>query len=266
MTRVASGLGLSLVLTLSMSAASAECEREDVEFYLEKGFTHEQVAQLCATTGSAKKKEGYQSYTGEYVERRDAEYEARMRVEREVSLRNSIEGSGVRMVGGWLEYVRKQCVSEGVEKDRMFGLKSCPKIRFRIRLAGLKIDEREYKKRFLFGQKMIRVEGRIERKPMPDAFSDIPDEYWRDQLRRKLEKGNATKIPLRDGVDFQFVYGALNDIVAHETKRAQEMAERRRGSDSLDGDSFGEALEEAFESEEGEILEDGNLLLEEGSL
>ena len=247
--------GVAVLLTLQAASAVAECARDDVEFYLDKGFTHEQVLQLCS--GSRDKgSKNYRSYTDEYVDRRDAEYEARMRVEREVSLRNSIEGSDIRLAQGWLEYVRQQCVSEGVEKDRMFGLKSCPKLRFRIRMAGLKIDEQEYKKRFLFGQKMIRVEGEIQRKLMPGAFSDIPDEYWREQLKRKLEKGNSTKIPLRDGVDFNFVRGALLDIVAHETERQQSLEDRNaagnNGDVSLEVDGFEEALDEEQDAGQAE--------------
>ncbi len=243
-------------LAFQVSSAAADCAREDIEFYLEKGFTHEQVSQLCSRAVGGGDSKNYESFTEEYVNRRDAEYEARMRVEREVSLRNSIEGAGVRLAGGWLEYVRKQCVSEGVEKDRIFGLKSCPKIRFRIRMAGLQVDDREYQKRFLFGQKMIRVEGEIQRKLMPGAFADIPDEYWREQLGKKLEQGNSTKIPLRDGVDFHFVYGALTDIVDHETERQQALEDRNvtevYGDVSLEADDFEGALSGELEMDEVE--------------
>ena len=224
----------AIFLLAASSAAQAECSREDVQFYLERGFNHEQVAQLCSAQPRAK--QSYRAYTEEYVDRADHEYQARMRLEREVTLRGAIEGNDVQLQGGYLSYIRKQCVSEGVEKDRMFGLKSCPNVRYRIRLAGLEIDPKEYKKRFLYGQRMIRVEGVIRRQPMPDAFADIPDEYWRAELRKKLESGNSTKIPLRSGVDFHFVRGTLEDMVAFETRRLEERTRRHgeEGSDDLD--------------------------------
>lgn len=237
----------AFLLLFSASLAWAECSRDDIQFYLGKGFTTEQVTLLCSKPASEGKKK-YRAYTEEYVDRQDQEYQSRMRVEREAALRNSIEAIDIRLERGYLYYVRPQCVSEGVEKDRAFGLKSCPNIRYRINLVGLKIDEKEHKKRFLFGQKMIRVVGQINRQEMPGAFADIPDEYWRNVLRKKLEKGNETRIPLRDGVDFHFARGALKDIAEFETERAQQLAGHRSGAEE-DGafDDLGEILESGTE-------------------
>jgi len=239
----------TLLLLFSAPLAWADCSRDDIQFYLDKGFTTEQVTLLCSKpAGEGKKK--YRAYTDEYVDRQDHEYQARMRVEREAALRNAIEATDIQLERGYLYYVRPQCVSEGVEKDRAFGLKSCPNIRYRIKLAGLKVDEKEYKKRFLFGQKMVRVEGEIKRQEMPGAFADIPDEYWRNVLRKRLEKGDSTKVPLRDGVDFHFARGALRDIAAFETERARQLAGGRGGTGE-DGmfDDLGEMLEDGPENE-----------------
>ena len=238
------------LLMFSAPLAWAECSRDDIKFYLSKGFTTEQVTLLCSEPASEGKKK-YRAYTDEYVDRQDQEYQARVRVEREASLRNSIEAIDIRLERGHLNFVRPQCVSEGVEKDRAFGLKSCPQIRYRIKLAGLKVDEKEYKKRFLFGQKMIRVEGEIRRREMPGSFAEIPDEYWRNVLRKKLEKGNSTKIPLRDGVDFHFVLGALKDMVAFETERARQLAGAGGEGEGV-FDDLGEMLGNDSDSEAGE--------------
>ena len=239
----------TLLLLFSAPLAWADCSRDDIQFYLDKGFTTEQVTLLCSKPAGEEKKK-YRAYTDEYVDRQDHEYQARMRVEREAALRNAIEATDIRLERGYLYYVRSQCVSEGVEKDRAFGLKSCPNIRYRIKLAGLKVDEKEYKKRFLFGQKMVRVEGEIKRQEMPGAFADIPDEYWRNVLRKRLEKGDSTKVPLRDGVDFHFARGALRDIAAFETERARQLAGGQGGTGE-DGmfDDLGEMLEDGPENE-----------------
>ena len=244
------------LLLLFSSSAWADCSQEDVQFYLDKGFTTEQITSLCSKP-VGEKKQRYRSYSEEYVDRQDHEYQMRMRLEREAALRNAIEGTDIRLERGYLSYVRSQCVSEGVEKDRAFGLKSCPNIRYMIKLAGLEIDEKAYKKRFLFGQKMVRVIGEIRRREMPGAFSDIPDEYWRNVLRKKLEKGNSTKIPLREGVDFHFARGALRDMVAFETERAAQLEKDRGGGEdalddlgeALDGEPEGEPARQADEPE-----------------
>ncbi len=221
--------------------AWAECSRDDIQFYLDRGFTTEQITSLCSEP-VGEEKERYRAYTEEYVDRKDREYQMRMRLEREAALRSAIEGTDIRLERGYLSYVRPQCVSEGVEKDRAFGLKSCPNIRYRIKLAGLEVDENAYKKRFLFGQKMVRVVGEIRRQEMPGAFADIPDEYWRNVLRKKLETGDSTKIPLREGVDFHFARGALKDMVDFETERVRRLA---KGQSAEEGglDDLGKTLD-----------------------
>lgn len=257
----------AFLLLFSAPVAWAECSRDDIQFYLDKGFTTEQVTQLCAGAAGTEKKKKYRAYTEEYVDRQDHEYQSRMRMEREAALRNSIEAIDIRLERGYLYYVRPQCVSEGVEKDRAFGLKSCPNIRYRIKLAGLKVDEKEHKKRFLFGQRMVRVVGEIKRQEMPGAFADIPDEYWRNVLRKKLEKGNATKIPLRDGVDFHFARGALRDMAEFETERARQQAENRGGGEDafddmgemLGGESEGETAQRTDEAEDEDEEEEKDL-------
>lgn len=260
----------TLLLLFSAPLAWAECSRDDIQFYLDKGFTTEQVTLLCSKPASEGKKK-YRAYTDEYVDRTDQEYQARMRVEREAALRNAIEATDIRLERGYLYYVRPQCVSEGVEKDRAFGLKSCPNIRYRIKLAGLKVAEKEYKKRFLFGQKMVRVTGQIKRQEMPGAFADIPDEYWRNVLRKRLEKGNSTKIPLRDGVDFHFARNALKDMVSFETERAQQLAGHRSEAEE-DGvfDDLGEILESGAERKSeggsGQPADEGESMAEEEDL
>ena len=222
---------LSCLLCVA-AQAQAECAREDVQFYLDKGFTQEQVTKLCAPAAAAPARPAakrYRAYADEYVDREDTEYTARLRIEREVFLRNSIEATDIRVNDGHLHYTRENCVSEGVEKDRAFGLKACPEVQFRIRLAELEIDAEEHKRRFLFGLPLIRVTGRIERRALPGGFDHIPNEYNRKLLRAKLERGPTTKIPLRRGVDFHFARTALQDIVDFETRRAERRAKEPGG-------------------------------------
>ena len=224
-------LPLLSCLLCAAAQAQAECAREDVQFYLDKGFTQEQVTKLCAPAAAPARPASsrYQAYADEYVDREDTEYTARLRIEREVFLRNSIEATDIRVNDGHLHYTRENCVSEGVEKDRAFGLKACPEVQFRIRLAGLEIDEEEHKRRFLFGLPLIQVTSRIERHALPGGFDHIPNEYHRELLRAKLERGPTTGIPLRRGTDFRFARTALQDIVDFETRRAEQRAEEPGG-------------------------------------
>lgn len=104
---------LSVGLMAFAQGAQAECSREDVQFYLDRGFTAEQVTQLCSPAQQEQPDRKYRAYTDEYIDREDAEYRARLRTEREVSLRSSIAAVGIALRGGHLYYTRKVCVSEG---------------------------------------------------------------------------------------------------------------------------------------------------------
>lgn len=226
-------MGLVLLVAgfgVLMSEAQAGCTRDDVQFYLDRGFTTEQVTQLCGTAKPAQPSGSkYRAYTDEYVDREDESYQVRVRAEREVFLRSSIAAGGVALRGGNLFYTREICVAEGNESEREVRRRACPQIRFRIRLADLEINPDPKRRRLLFGQNQIEVTGNIQRTELPGSFSEIPDLYWQDILRAKLEKGPTTRIPLRSGVDFQFAYDALRDMVAFEADR---VGVRRAGAEA----------------------------------
>ena len=76
-------LASSLLLTNNVSA---KCSKEDINYYLEKGFSPDQITSLCSdeVTLSNKKKEAYKSFSDEYADEQDEEYIRRMRIERKV--------------------------------------------------------------------------------------------------------------------------------------------------------------------------------------
>ena len=224
--------GLLAGLALACGTARAECARADVQFYLDRGFTQQQIAQLCAPEPAASRR--YRAYADEYVERRDAEDQARRHADWESALRTAIDATEVEVRRGHLHYTRRLCVREGLSGHRELMLQSCPRIRFRIRLAGLEVHDRERRKRVFFGASAIEVRGAVDRAELPGAFADIPNPVTRDILRAKLETGDTTRIPLRDGIEFLFAREMLLNFVKRETARA----ERREGADAAGRDEL----------------------------
>ena len=63
---------LILFICFLSNSAIAKCSKEDINYYLEKGFTTEQVTALCSGEGMTSLKEDvYKSYSEEYADEED---------------------------------------------------------------------------------------------------------------------------------------------------------------------------------------------------
>ena len=77
---------ISIIYFILQASVIATCNKEDINYYLEKGFTTEQVTALCSQNIKANNKidEIYKSFGDEYADEKDEEYIKKMRVERQV--------------------------------------------------------------------------------------------------------------------------------------------------------------------------------------
>ena len=73
-------------------SSSSACDKNDIDYYLEKGFTHDQVTKMCSASTKTKieNKRSYKSFSEDYVDKQDKDYIKRMRIERQVFLKSSI--------------------------------------------------------------------------------------------------------------------------------------------------------------------------------
>ena len=87
-----------LIYFLSKNA-NAKCSKEDINYYLEKGFTTEQVTALCSGGDSMTsiKDDAYKSYSEEYADEQDEEYVRKMRIERQVFFKSSLGATNVQI-------------------------------------------------------------------------------------------------------------------------------------------------------------------------
>ena len=65
-----------LILAILSNSVFAECKKEDITYYLDKGFTHEQITKLCSDELSSKSanSSSYTSFKDEYIDKTDLEY------------------------------------------------------------------------------------------------------------------------------------------------------------------------------------------------
>ena len=185
-------------------SAEAECSRNDVEYFLKKGFSREQVVAICEV---AKPKQ-----LGETSEQSDEDYEAydkklesRLRIERKLQkeeddtllLKAAIAGEDIKITSDWLDFKSPFCIAAGNNPDVEARVRVCPQVLYRIYFKGLRVKEYE-RKYLVFGTREIEVEGTVKRKLLHD-FKGYPAgirAQLLDAYKAKVRE-DGTFIPVR---------------------------------------------------------------------
>jgi len=209
---------------LAGGGACAECSRDDVNYFLEKGFSRDQVAAICGDAPApARRAQAADEYEGfEESRRRQSRGEAMRRERREdVSLLEAaVSAWDVVVTPRHLTYTRKLCLGAGGSPEVAARVKVCPEVRYRVYFKGLKVGgyQREY---VLVGRREIEVEGRVKRKLLHDF------EEYQPEIRRQLmgsyrarTRDGGTVIPVRKDYPLQRVYQVLRNYAARASRAA----------------------------------------------
>ncbi len=194
---------LGYLLLCLPGAGFSACDKEDVKFYLDKGFTQDQVTQLCA--GSKAEVPDYTPYQQQVIIYQQGEApgvkdgftrEERMAI-KELQVGTDVVNLTVDQDS--IQYTVKVCltVQEGKEYSQRF--KACPEVFYTVLRAGLTAVA-SGKQFGMFGQSSITIQGGIQREPKQD-FDDYPTQF-RKQLKRYFDwktRGDTTRIPVRGG-------------------------------------------------------------------
>jgi len=189
-----------LVLTSYTSTAYSKCEREDINFYLDKGFSPEQITAICTDSPSqpadvsaitATEKNGTGDLT-EPVSNQDT-----LQKKNEQLLKEAIKGRYVILDNHALQYTLKVCIEYGSEDLYGFAPSACPIIRYTITRKGLEIIKSQ-KKYIFFGANEIKIKGEISREVISGLEKNSAHEI--EIIRTKLETGEHTIIPVRDDI------------------------------------------------------------------
>ena len=241
------------VLFYSHSSYS-ECSKEDVEFYLEKGFTQEQITQLC----SARSSEGasvpdYQPYQQKVIiysnEGAPGIKDGLTLEERKATnaLRGGIDARSVEVTPEAVNYIRPVCVNLKDSSDVEQWVSKCIDVAFSLSRDNLKVNQ-SGAKLFFIGQQQLEVSSAaIKRKYVTsDPWREFsPDKRF--LIKRKyesLEKGNTTTIPLRRTADPGQMVNAIRTL-ADITKAKQSGTTTSEVTRVLD-DSYVPPTEEEY--------------------
>ena len=241
------------VLFYSHSSYS-KCTKEDVDFYLEKGFTQEQITQLC----SAASPEGdsvpeYQPYQQKVIiyssEGAPGIKDGLTLEERRATnaLRGGIDGRSIEVTTEDVNYIRPVCVKWKSSPNVQERIEKCIDVAFSLSRDNLKVNYSGVKL-LLIGQQQLEVSSAaIKRKFVTsDPWKGLPPDK-KHLIKRKyetLEKGNTTTIPLRKTADPGQMVNAIRTL-ADVTKAKQSGTTTSEVSRVLD-DSYVPPTEEEY--------------------
>lgn len=210
-------IALILILYLPANAFSA-CDAETIQFYLDKGFSQEQITKLCAEASESSPT--YQPYQKPIVIYQEGGHASGNSAEERKAIneiKGAIDGRSVDVTDDRINYIRNLCLLAGNSKEIDQRGKKCIDVAFSIARKGLTVTK-SGRGLILFGQVELEVgSSDIKRKTVTadpwDSFS--PD--IRFALKRKYDAtqtGNFTTIPIRRSASTGQVVNALKTLAA----------------------------------------------------
>ena len=194
----------SLVFMVFSTQANAACSRDDVEFYLAKGFSTEQITALCSassTTGSE---------TPQSEKKSSEQHSASVAVDdKTLFLKTAIKAKDISLSSDSLIYTQKICIEYGEEDMFGFAPKVCPNVKFIIALKDLAVLETG-KKYYFYGTPEVRVKSTIKREIIGNLNDQKPED--RELILEKFEQGDKTAIPIRDDFSLEQVKQVLQEL------------------------------------------------------
>ena len=212
---------LFLPFMLLSAYATAGCNKEDIQFYLDKGFTQEQITQLCGTSDSESSVPDYKPYQQQviiYKEGAEPDIVDGFTRDERTAIKDLKLGADVTDLivdQDKLQFTIRLClaVQEGKEYNQRF--KTCPEVFYDVARAGLTINA-SGKKFGFFGQPAIQIVGNIKSTPKQN-FDDYPTQF-KKQLKRHYDwktRGNKVNVPIRGDFSVTRLFNALN-VLAKE--------------------------------------------------
>lgn len=202
---------------LFVPPVAAECARADVDYYLSKGFTPEQIAALCGGASGKKKYQAEDEKTLKKARIRKAEEKIQDDV---ILAKTAIAGLDVKLNDEKLAYTRRICVAIGKTKEVTGRTRACPEVRFEVFFKDLKILETA-RKYYVVGQREIEVKGRV-RRTLLNPFSEYAKPQRRELIRAykaKLRKG-GTHVPIRVDAPLWRVEDLLREYAAKASSKS----------------------------------------------
>ncbi len=178
-----------LVFAMVSGQAYATCSRDDVEFYLDKGFTNDQITTLCSAPSVSENNPANTTKQNNEENSNAATVD-----DKELFLKTAIKAKNIYLQDNSLHYTHEVCIEYGEEDLFGFTPKVCPQVEFIIALKGLEVIDTG-KQHYFYGTEEIRVRSAVKR----EIIGELKQQKLEDRklILEKFEKGNEVAIPVR---------------------------------------------------------------------
>ena len=198
----------------------AECKKEDINYYLDKGFTTDQVTALCSKNkkSSTKKEDVYKAFSEEYADEQDEDYMKKMRIERQVFFKSSLGANNIQIRRDMLTFHLYECAKDGLAKPGSdLNVKGCAQVMVLIKLSEVEVVEKEFKEKVFFGNRQILVKGNVKTKIVGgmDGLNAYDANLLKGKVLARLSKNKGTVlVPIKKGLNFEYALDTFKEIVA----------------------------------------------------
>jgi len=191
----------TLAIMLLSNQVNAACNRDDISFYLDKGFTTDQITALCSEAPAPATVQ---------TEPQESPAATPAMDDNALFLSRAIKGHDIKLSSDSLQYTQKKMCFEYGEED-LFGFtpKVCPDVIFTVSLKGLVVVDTGKKYGF-YGIQEVRVKSSVKREIIGNLEEQKPED--RKLILEKFEKGDVTGIPVRDDFSLDRVKVVLEEL------------------------------------------------------
>ncbi len=207
-------LSLASLCVLFSAEAYATCPREDVAYYLQQGFNHQQIVTLCSEQAKPSYQKPYTPINETPPQivvpktKQQAPLVTTPAVIRDqatgiyanpdaVFLATAIEAYDVEVTENTIMFTRKDCFSFGQEDWNEFKNSACPTVKYTIVRGGLEVLERD-NGFFGLGSTALYISGNI-RADILD-LEEFKQRYHQDIKRIVQQNTEKLKIDVRSGM------------------------------------------------------------------
>ncbi|MGH1441330.1 MAG: hypothetical protein ACRBBR_14535 [Cellvibrionaceae bacterium] len=183
----------------------SQCQRSDIEYYLDKGFSFDQVTQICSASSYKDSPD---------VKNSDKGYGVVGRVDDGYSfLKNSIDAGEVNFHKDKFTYVQRQCVGyESIPDGLLVSTREvCGKFKITVFNKDLVVNKEEWNLNF-FGSPAVGVSGKFNKEIVNKDKLDVLTGHERKIFYKKLYDGKDLKIPIKKNIDLDRVREELSKV------------------------------------------------------
>lgn len=209
----------SLVILFYSTHVWASCDPDTVKFYLDKGFTPDQVTELCTQEGGEAATPAYQPYQKPIVIYQQGVTPGLSADESNAisDLKKAIAARSVDITDDKVNYIRSVCLRAGTSPNKEERVVDCTDVAFSVSREGLRADA-SGRRLLVFGEERVFISSdEILRKPLvADPWEGYaPDlKFLLERKYESQESGNTTYLPVKKGYSTDQVIEAVRALSA----------------------------------------------------